>query len=231
MTTLTGALAILSDARPADLDVPDAAVRERVYESAISAPAIPQRRRSPSRRYVITATGAGALASLLIAMLTLQPFRTVSPEPRPTSHPAPADISASAVLLATAAVVEKEPLMPVGTYWYTSLQVFEIGTKSYPSNTVDFDNWIARDPNGRSWYTMSSSKGHSPISPADSTDPLSTRFDVDDRFLTFDELQQLPADPPSLEAYLLAIPPHHPNLPPVSVSDRLFGAAVDLAKT
>jgi len=95
------------------------------------------------------------------------------------------------------------------------------------------DVWVARSPDDQSWWTLPI-RGKAELTPAGLglSDPYHTRFDVlYDRFLTFAELQQLPTDPAALEAYILAIPPHHPDLPVVPVSDRLFDACIALAET
>jgi hypothetical protein len=234
MTVPIDALAILTEARSADLDLANPTIRERIYQAAISTSTKPRpRRHAQLRRFLIPATSTAALAALVVAGLVVQPLRGTSSQPGRASRSVQADDSASAVLLAAAAVVAKTTVASLGEYWHTSMQVYDVGTTSDHSDAVDLSDWIARDPNGQSWYSMSSPKGHSLLVPAGtpSNDPYHTRFDVLDRFLSFDETQQLPADPPELEAYLLAISPHHAGLPPVSVSDRLFEAAVDVADT
>jgi hypothetical protein len=230
MTTPTRALDILADARPDELVAPELYIRDRIYHAALSTPAMPAAHRRPyRRRVVISAVGAGAVAAILVVALAVHPLRTGAPTQSKTSRPLQSDSSARAVLLAAAAGAAGQTRdTATGRYWHSLTQVFDRGTNGYPSSTLGLDDWIALSPNDPSWFIL----GRSPLAQAGSglNDPYHTRFDVLDRFLTFAELQQLPTDPGGLEAYLLAIPPHHPNLPVVPVSERLFTACLDLAE-
>ncbi|MGD0193836.1 MAG: CU044_5270 family protein [Candidatus Dormibacteria bacterium] len=230
MTTPTQALDVLAAARPDELAAPEQYIRNRIYQAAISTPEIPAAHPSPfRRRVVLSAVGAGAVAAILLVALAVQPHRTAAPAQPHVPRPVQSDSSARAVLLAAAASASVQTSdTGTGRYWFSVTQVFDAGTNGYPSSTLGLDDWIARSPNDPSWFIL----GKSPLAQAGSgsSDPYHTRFDVLDRFLTFAELQQLPNDPAGLEAYLLAIPPDHPNLPQVPVSERLFTACLELAE-
>jgi hypothetical protein len=230
MTTPTQALDILADARPDELAAPDQYIRNRIYQAAISTPGMPAAHRSAfRRRVVVSAVGAGTVAAILLVALAVQPHRTDAPTQPHVARPVQSDSSARAVLLAAAASAGGQTSdTGTGRYWHSVTQVFDAGTNGYPSSTLGLDDWVARSPNDPSWFIL----GSSPLAQAGSglNDPYDTRFDVLDRFLTFAELQQLPTDPGGLEAYLLAIPPHHLNLPVVPVSERLFTACLELAE-
>jgi hypothetical protein len=230
MTTPTHALDILADARPDELEAPEQYIRDRIYHAALSTPAMPAAHRRPYRRLVVvSAVGAGTVAAILVVALAVQPLRTGAPTQPHASRPVQSDSSARAVLLAAAASAAGQTRdTATGRYWHSLTQVFDAGTSGYPNSTLGLDDWVALSPNDPSWFIL----GSSPLAQAGSglNDPYHTRFDVLDRFLTFAELQQLPTDPGGLEAYLLAIPPHHPNLPVVPVSERLFTACLELAE-
>ena len=173
--------------------------------------------------------GAATVAAILLVALAVQPQGTAAPTRPHVARPVQSDSSARAVLLAAAASAAGETSdTGTGRYWFSVTQVFDAGTNGYPSSTLGLDDWVARSPNDPSWFIL----GKSPLAQAGSgsSDPYHTRFDVLDRFLTFAELQQLPTDPAGLEAYLLAIPPDHPDLPEVPVSERLFTACLELAE-
>jgi hypothetical protein len=229
MTTPTPALDILADARPDELEAPEQQIRDRIYQAALSSPAMSvAHRQAYRRRVVVSVVGAGTVAAILVMALAVQPLRTGAPPHPHPSRPVQSDSSARSVLLAAASAAGQTRVTATGRYWYSFTQVFEAATNGYPSSTLGLDDWVARSPNDPSWFIL----GRSPLAQAGSglNDPYHTRFDVLDRFLTFAELQQLPTDPGGLEAYLLAIPPHHPNLPVVPVSERLFTACLELAE-
>jgi hypothetical protein len=229
MTTSTQALDILADARPYDLAAPEEYIRNRIYQAAISTPETPAPHRSPfRRRVVVSAVGAGTVAAILLAALAVQPHRADSRTQPHGARPVQSDASARAALLAAATEAGQTSDTGTGRYWHSDTQIFDAGTDGYPGSTLGLDDWIARSPNDPSWFIL----GTSPLAQAGSgsNDPYHTRFDVLDRFLTFAALQELPTDPGGLEAYLLAIPPDHPNLPVVPVSERLFTACLELAE-
>jgi hypothetical protein len=229
MTTQTRALDILADARPDELEAPEQHIRDRIYQAALSSPAMPAAHRQRyRRRVVVSAVGAGTVAAILAVALAVQPLRTGAPTHPHESRPVQSDSSARAALLAAAIAVGRTRDSATGRYWHSSTQVFDAASNGYPSTILGLDDWVARTPTDPSWFII----GMSPLVQAGSAlnDPIHTRFDVLDRFLTFAELQQLPTDPGGLEAYLLAIPPHHPNLPEVPVSERLFTACLQLAE-
>ncbi len=230
MTTPTQALNVLAAARPDELAAPEQYIRDRIYQAAISTKEMPPAHRSPFRRLaVVSAVGAATVAAILLVALAVQPQGTAAPTRPHVARPVQSDSSARAVLLAAAASAAGETSdTGTGRYWFSVTQVFDAGTNGYPSSTLGLDDWVARSPNDPSWFIL----GKSPLAQAGSgsSDPYHTRFDVLDRFLTFAELQQLPTDPAGLEAYLLAIPPDHPDLPEVPVSERLFTACLELAE-
>jgi hypothetical protein len=230
MTTPTQALDVLAAARPDELAAPEQYIRNRIYQAAVSTPEMPAAHPSPfRRRVVLSAVGAGAVAAILLVALAVQPHETAAPTHPHVARPVQSDSPARAVLLAAAASAAGQTSdTGTGRYWFSVTQVFDAGTNGYPSATLGLDDWVARSPNDPSWFIL----GKSPLAQAGSgsSDPYHTRFDVLDRFLTFAELQQLPTDPAALEAYLLAIPPDHPNLPEVPVSERLFTACLELAE-
>ncbi len=244
MTTPTDAVTLLETARPADLDAADPDVRERVYRAAIARPStVTPDRQSHGRRLVIPVVGAGALAIAVVVALGVQlvrpgttpahPTAPASTGPAHSSPPGASTGSASAVLLAAADAVEKSPNPTVGRYWNTNTLIFQLGNSRSPSSTVFVDHWIARSPNEQSWLSMgiAGGPGHLQAAGSAADDPLDALFDVEDRFLTYAQLQQVPSNPEALRAYVLAIPQDHPNLPPEPVSDRLFGACSALAQT
>jgi hypothetical protein len=225
MTTPTQAAGILADARPDELEPPEQDIRDRIYHAALTTAAKPTAQRRPyRRRVVVSAAGAGTVAAILVLALTVQALRSGAPTQPHSIRPVQSDSSARAVLLAAAASAAGQTF-DTGTskYWHSVTQVFDVGAGGYPTSTLDRDDWVARSPNDPSWFIL----GDSPLAKAGSglTDPYHTRFDVLNRFLTYAELQRLPTDPGELEGYLLAIP-----LPPIPVSDRLFGACLRLAE-
>jgi hypothetical protein len=230
MTTSTQALDALADARPDELAAPEPYIRNRIYQAAISTPEMPAAHRSPfRRRVVVSAVGAVIVAAIVLVALAVQPPRLEAPTQQHVARPVLSGSSARAVLLAAAASAAGQTSdTETGRYWHSVTQVFDAGTDGYPGTTLGVDDWVARSPNDPSWFIL----GSSPLAQAGSglNDPYHTRFDVLNRFLTFAELQQLPADPAGLEAYLLAIPPDHPNLPVLPVSERLFTACLELAE-
>jgi len=229
VTTPTHALDVLADARPDALEAPEQHIRDRIYHAALAVPVVPSAHpRRRRRRIVVSAVGIGTAAAMLAVAFAVLPLRTGAPTHPRVSPSVPSAPSARTVLLAAATAAGQAQGTATGRYWHSFTQVFDAASNGYPSSILGLDDWVALSPKDPSWFII----GRSPLAQAGSglNDPYHTRFDVLDRFLTYTELQQLPTDPGGLEAYLLAIPPHHPNLPAVPVSERLFMACLELAE-
>ncbi|GAB3966956.1 hypothetical protein GCM10029978_033260 [Actinoallomurus acanthiterrae] len=153
--------------------------------------------RSARRRRIRWALpGLGLVAAGAAAAVALTVTASPSTHPR---HPAPPgasqQLSGRQVLLAAASAAETAPAT-TGEYWHVR-RIHTITVRAQPVGNV-LETWAAKDG---WWYMGTASLDGRGLGLSKQKYKNGASFELDDRMLSFDRLQRLPADPGRLTAW------------------------------
>jgi hypothetical protein len=175
------------------------AARAALLERAAALSPAPERmRRSRLPRMGARLVAAGTLtAAAAAATAVIVASGATPPTATPNNPRASVQQSGQQILLAAATTAEARP-QGSGTYWY----VKTVYTKTVSGKGKEFsaETWTGRD--GRSWVRLSP-PGTAVVSNDGSNGHWADGFEVGSTELSFGQIQQLPAHPAALKAWIV----------------------------
>jgi hypothetical protein len=137
--------------------------------------------------------GLTAAAAVAVAVAVVVASSASAPGPAPSRSSAAAPQNAREILLEAATIAVKKPVS-TGKYWYLKT----VYTKDHSTESVE--TWAGLD--GNSWVRLGSPSGPI-VSNEGRNGHWSDGFDIGQTRLTFSQVQQLPANPVTLKAWIV----------------------------